>query len=185
MSRIPPTRGPSLEVFGETMRRQVAAIGERFTKPDDDWLPCLLHLETKSHQHRVAMVEPKLLAPETKDALFAGLVEYLRQNEAIRYGILVNGWALAVQPREGEELAEASKRLMAETEEWTGHYGEHPDRIEVLTIELVDQERAESWQARIMRYPDRPPKLQPWERLGDETSGRMTWLRAALWGEES
>jgi hypothetical protein len=169
--RVPPTREPSLEVFGEQVRRNVVAIGERFTDPDDDWLPGLLHLENERHEHEVYGLDPELFQPGRKDAVFHQLAELLRERQALRYALLINGWMLVSKMREGESTEEAADRFMAQTGEWVDHFGEHPDRVEMLTVELVDRERGETWQAAIKRYPDRRRRSHHGSRWRAKSAG--------------
>lgn len=180
----PKTRGeplePSLEVFGQGVRDQLEQIGRRFKRPDDDWINGLLHLENERHEHEVYGLTNGLFAPERKAALFAYLAELLKARKAIRYALMTNAWALAAKPQAGESLERAGQRLEATTDEWSGHFGEHPERIEVLWLEIVDRERGEAWRAEIKRFPDKPPQLGSWERFEGEVGGRIPELRKAL-----
>lgn len=181
----PKTRGgpppePSLELFGEGVRRGIERIGQSFTAPDDDWVNGLLHIETKRHEHEVYVLDGTLLQPGRKDALFQYLAALLQERKAVRYGLLLNAWMLKTERREGESREQASERAMAQSAEWSGHFDEHPERVELLTLELVDSERAEHWHALIERHEEGPPTLAPWECFPGEVEGRVTWLRRSL-----
>lgn len=169
-SRLIPS---SLDVFGESVRCCVEDIGRDFTEPDDDWIATLI-VETEKWERYVFGLAGDLFNSEgKKDVLVASLQQAMLAMDAVRYAFVLSAWAIRGQKNGTEEEA------LAIYEEWRGHFGDHPERIEQLILHIVDCEQEFGWMAEIERYPDKPPTLGKWIKA-DEMSGRFPSLRDVL-----
>lgn len=124
-------------------------IGEGFTRPDDDWAPVLI----------VGGARPVTagLDLDDKDAMAHAISEIIREHEAEAAALVTSGW-------QSSDPAAASGTMRA---------SEDPERVEILTVAVMDAERAEWWCAEITRYEEAPPVLGDWEMLSPTASGRF------------
>jgi hypothetical protein len=67
------------------------------------------------------------------------------------------------------------QRKVNETREWSGRLGQHPDRIEVVTISVNIRQGTVLSMAKIIREEGQPPRLGEWENspLTKECEGRL------------
>jgi len=180
---VPPKTTPPIEhgfdAFGAHVRSTLEEIGRTFSNPDDDWFIGLLHIETAQGGAEVYMLDGTCFDPRFKDATFKRLYALLRERSTLRYALMANAWVIKGKVHDDETQERARERANAIVSEWRGHFDEHPERIEALTLEIVERDRAECWGAEIVRSPDRPPTLKPWVRYAD-VDGRIPGLRKAL-----
>lgn len=173
----------STEVFAEEIKRQVINVGEEtFNSPDDDWISALF-FENGEGEKTYAPLSPELFATDlTKDMLVYVLGQILRDAGARRFALLLNAWRLGTPLGSNDEAPlskeEGLQRAQAMHEEWSGHYHEHPESVEVLVLQIADQDTAQTWMAEIQRTETDPPTLSEWESVPGE--GRFAALASAL-----
>lgn len=164
--------------FGAEIRDQVVTVGNGFKQPDDDWLP-MLWIETQDDM--VLMPVPLELFDSAahKDMLVYAIGSILKANKAKRYALLLNGWTIKIDRREGETIEQAQERFHAIHDEWTGHYDQHPNRGEVLSLHVGDRQKLETWTCEIQRTAGAPPTLTPWEQASAD-DGRFAQIGLML-----
>lgn len=176
----------STELFGERVRRMIVEVGQEFKNPDDDWVSVLFFEDEDGYPGVVPLPGEAFANDDTKDVLVVALTRLLEMAKAKRYALLLNAWMLRSSmppPTEGteEEKHELAKtQMLSEHAEWTGHYDEHPDSVEVLWVMLVDREHSELWMAEIKRNDETPPTLDEWRLMPGGAEGRFVALASAL-----
>ena len=129
-------------------------VGRGFTEPDDDWQPIALAMDAKGRG--IFMVLDFGPASETKQAFLEEVLPVLlREAGAVAVALVTSSWMLTFKGKRPAVLPRPS---------------ESPDREEVLIVSVVDRLRAEAQIAPILRHPDRPPELGPWDVLPEDAS---------------
>lgn len=152
-------RRQSLEVTVEGWRRAIAQIG-RSLGPDDDWSAVLL-LESRAEERVIVPLDVlflEQLAPVGKDMAAVAIPLLVEEADAWLAGLVTTAWMSEV-PAEGIELEPDGVTLRRGVPP-----SEDPNRIEIVMLALVGEDGTEQHHAaRIVRRPDRPPALRPWE----------------------
>lgn len=141
----------------------VEEVGNRFTDPDDDWMPTLMLFRQQSKN--IFMMPD--MTPMVKVALpyyIADLIQEVRPEYA---AIVLSTWQ--VKTRQDSPMHDTSTEMIA-------RFGarNHPDRIEVIVVQLADKQSNQMWCAEIKRYPDKPPTLDIWEEMVPETMDMLS-----------
>ena len=122
---------------------------QRFTSPEDDWVPMLFFRTPTGVMHVVAvpMIEGR------KDDIAAAITVMLQMNKATEAVLLTSAWMVAhpAGTTGADELRPS----------------QHPDRREVLVLCGVDQATAITRTAVIHRHDDRPPTLGDLDDLAE------------------
>lgn len=163
----------SAEVFAEEIKNMVKDLGETFDRPDDDW-HSMLFVDRGGEKVVVGIPGEAFADGQSKDFLVQILAKTLAHLQADRYALLLNAWAIGM-PQTDLTPEEAEEQLMAHHAEWSGHYQDHPNAYEVLTLYVVDKERQAMWITKIERHEDAPPTLAEWELSGthEQSGGRF------------
>ncbi len=157
------------------LREQVEAVGARFTRPDDDWMP-VLQLFSRKKVHVCGLDSSWFASPEMKDQIPGMIARVARQFKAISGGLVISQWTA-----EFDTSTMGGKAAVA----LAGELGlQHvPGRKEQVMLEICDGEVTEVWEAPISRFPDRPPALGEWRLREGAYTGRLSnVLQKALSG---
>lgn len=167
----------SLDVFAEGIKRIVEGIGDDFTETDDDWMATLI-IETDDGQRLAIGLSGDLFDGEfRKDILVMTMKHTLAGMKAMRYALVLSAWGIL--GREGG----TEEEIRATHQEWRGRFQDHPERIEMVVLQIVDREQEFGMTAEIQRHEDKPPTLGEWKK-STGMSGRFPSLREALHTEE-
>jgi hypothetical protein len=189
MTELPPgsrrqrVRRQSVELTVEGFRRAIAQIG-RTLGPDDDWDPVLL-LECRGDERVVVPLTDLFRAefdPLGKDVAAEAMPWLIRELDAWLAAFVSTAWSVRAE-REEYELEPDGTTLRRGLQP-----SEHPDRIEIVLLVVCgeNEEDEQFHQAEIVRRPDRPPALRPWEFIGREGAmgGRFGNALRAGFGRE-
>jgi hypothetical protein len=151
---------PNMEQEVQWLKDAIANIGKEFTRPDDDWegvmffwgeegttslLPLMFRNEDEKNM--IATVAIPLLIRNLKPWLVAQVH---------------SAWTISIK----KEKFEAEDTPLPSA---------HPDREESLILIANTIDQMQFWQAKIIRFPNRPPALAPWTLWPqpDGTEGRF------------
>jgi len=161
---------PTFQEFMDTVRDGVEQVGGQLG-PEDDWLPmAFLEREDPESTDGVAEltmvgIDPEYMDEEERKEFLGSVVlpSIVEKMKARKYAFLSTAW-MAKVGREEDGSVDTSIPP-----------SEHPDRMEVVIITACDREIAEFCYAEIIRTPDHPPMLTPWETMarGIEVEGRF------------
>jgi hypothetical protein len=127
----------------------VEDIGRSFGSPDDDWMPVLLSFGGTGSRVIVLGDDKEQWHNEAAA---------LRESEPAFVAAILSSWKV-----ETENYDEDGPRP-----------SEHPDRQEVLFIEMSDGQHFEMWEAPIIRFDITPPTLGEWQKRDiTEIAGRI------------
>jgi hypothetical protein len=143
----------------EMCLRLVEAVGQSFTRPEEDWLPALLLLTPEG------MTVVGITLEESQKGSLKGVVGSIVRTYKPTFAALVLSCWIRDVPQDNP-LAGLDVELM-------GAYGvsTHPQRREMLMVEMCDGTHTEYWEAPIIRYNDRPPTLGAWGKARWQAMG--------------
>lgn len=124
----------------------VKQVGERFTKPTDDWEPVALCMDDKGQVHTATMDVPE----GGHRATALGVLAWLKSKRAVEAVFISSAWMASAETEE----------------EWNARNirpSEDPDRVEAVIIVGAKGGETEAWSARIERHKRQPPTLGEWE----------------------
>src|SRR5579884_1439598 len=114
---------PSFEGSRDRYLQMVRAVGENFTRPDDDWAPVLFIESTRGVD--IAAISPDYLATaESKERLALEVIpSFVSQRGGYRVGLVVSSWMTTYEV--GLDLRLQLPAAIAE-----------PGRHEVVTVQI-------------------------------------------------
>lgn len=146
----------------EMLRTTAETIGNRFERPDDDWLTvCAWH---DSQEQRGTLAPLVFSNEDEKVRALAEVSDVMRACDADVAGLVMSSWGARVTK---EQVAESERRG-----ESLPKPSQSPLRQELLLI--LGKERGApivSMWAEIQRHDDAPPTLGEWEVSEHEMSG--------------
>ncbi len=147
--------------WAQTILGGVVEVGKRFTDPEEDWAP-VLFTEGADGRMDIYGIEPPRDAAD-KEAMARAVRQVISRGGPARAALVLSAWA--------RRLDAADPAL----ENKIAHYQRHgvrsdPDREKIVMVEVSDGERFGVWAASILRRPDGPPTLGPWEKRLDGAS---------------
>jgi hypothetical protein len=147
--------------FNKLVKKLIVELGERFTKPDDDWLPAAFLL-TKDGDIVQIVFDPRCFAnDESKASVAANLADVAKNAETLALALLINCW-MSMLHRDSVTVSETGIVSGAPMPE------DDPEHTEALILQLFSKDGEKIDFARIERQSDRPPTLSPWRSMGDE-----------------
>jgi hypothetical protein len=136
--------------FRDYVLDSARAVGAGFTKPNEDWMPVLMM--DNGMKILVVALGDVMRTRQTKSLLPGMLLGLFTTKKPAQAALVLSGWH--VQLRQDDPLAELSIDMM-------GQYGvsAHPDRKELLMVEIAAQDRAasETYHADISPWGTRCP----------------------------
>jgi hypothetical protein len=152
----------SFDEYVDQAKRATRAVGEGFTKADDDWAPvALVYAEEKLLITYLALEKHEMLP---------ALRSVVRQEKAHFVAMVMSTWHVQIEKRQGAREEYAAWRATHP------NLSEHPDATELLLLDCGSPTRAEIWSADINRFPDRPPVLGEWKLFPEGTTGPMAHI---------
>jgi hypothetical protein len=143
-------------------------------EPRGDWEP-LLMCESAEGEVMFTPIPPIWMSSDQlKEGIAEAMTSLLLQGGAVRAGLLISSLTLRIEPQADGSLPDVMDRPRPI---------EALDSVEVLTLQVIDLDGEELWQAPIKRIQGMGPMLGDWEELGPgvRTSGRFPdALRAGL-----
>jgi hypothetical protein len=143
--------------FTTTVLKAVERVGTMFTDPADDWSPVAFVQVHGSGHLTVIDLAPVMI--RDKNAASAALAAALREMRAERCALVMSAW-----------------RAEVAGSDWDGHTpaSQLPDRQEIVAVTVMDGERIDAYDARIMRDEFAPPVLTDWTHTPPESGTVMT-----------
>jgi len=145
----------SLEQHVQAMKDVVKSIENDFTKPDDDWDGMMVMLGESSFD-----LLPLRFRNEWEKEIWANTIIPLviAESKPIMVGQVQSAWVVEAKAKPGAtpENAKSYKDIIGVQP------SQHPDRQEVVILAMITAEQYQIWTAKIVRFKDRPPKLNPW-----------------------
>ena len=139
-------------------------VGERFTRPDDDWDPVWAVNDGKGHG--TLLTPSRMEGPRDKVRMTAAVAAYARKVGAVAIGHLNSSWLVIA-----EGISEARMReIHAQMDANHGSTDGIPERREGLMVAVYTAGSYRHHLAFIQRDGEHPPTLGPFELFGD--SGR-------------
>ena len=179
---IQRVRRQSIEGTVEGIRRSIAQIG-RSLGPEDDWEHVLV-LESRQEARVVCplgVLFREQFAPVGKDVAAAVMPRLVEAADAWLAAFVTTAW-MVEQPEEveiGPDGYTLRRGLMP---------SEDPRRVEIVGLFVVTEDTEQYHHAVIVRRPDRPPALRPWEmhseREGAAIGGRFGNALRLAFGKE-
>jgi len=163
------------------LKEAVEEIGRTFDEPDDDWLPMVFLISNRGKTFDTVPVFEFMQNEGTKDLLARVVIpDLIRKTGADVFGFVASAWVLKndgpeIRPNMSDEEIEAIKqRVMAEISA-IGGVKNHPDRSEIVALEVISLTRYETWTADIIRHDDGPPTLAEWRGGGGDKHTESRW----------
>lgn len=150
-------RAETFEEWIEHSKQLVADLGEGFTKPDDDWVPVAFLQGSKQMYIAGLMVD--------KDQYKAVLRRLGKELEPQYATVVLSAWSMVM---DGGYLPE-------------GGISKHPDRTELLMLDVSDGRQNQRLLAKIQRTSDAPPTLGEWEEMTG-SQGQLVGVALAAFG---
>lgn len=135
----------TFEEFRDETLATTRSVGEKFDEPDDDWEPVAI-LQGDKNIIALLKVDKSQYAPLLKDMVrkFGG--RYL--------AIVLSSWMVSYKG-----LSAAQRAIVSQIPP-----SQHPDRTEVLIVEIASPVDHEVWEAEITRRDGLPPLLGEWKK---------------------
>lgn len=158
----------TFEQFRDHVLLVIRKVGRTFDEPDDDWVPVVFAYNPAVSKIETISPTEMLDTPRGKD-FFAdiALPVMLTGSGALYAAFLSSAWTVSL-----ENLPVVEARALAEQLSRTG-VSNHPDRREILMVQVATAERCENWHAQIVRRTDGPPQLGDWHRQEGQSEGRF------------
>lgn len=178
---IPPTASEveSAEVAFDVLRKGSVQVGQRFTKPDDDWSPIWLVL---TPTQGTTMTPESMRDNAEKNRMVDTVAAYAQRVGAVAIGHLNSSWQIPP--------GKVSDERMDEIVAWMNSHGGStegvPEREEIVLIAVYTATTYWMYTALITRHENAPPTLGSYELMHTSSdkgdlSGRMVDpLRDAL-----
>jgi hypothetical protein len=157
--KIPPTRDEdeALTVLYDVLTTGATRVGADFREPDDDWRP--VWLVATPTQGTLLTTDGSV----DKHAMTEVVGHYARQVGAIGIGHLHSSWMVDREVCGSDEAFDAAHRQMRAN----GGSTEGLPRREGVLVALSTASRLQTFWANIARADDRPPRLEPWDKVLD------------------
>lgn len=152
--------------FVDEMKADVAREAQTLKGPEADWRPRVYFQGAKPDRpfQNVPIPMDLFSSTEVKEHLFLGLAAFIRATGIRLFGLQVTQYVSFVT------LSDAESQQVFEDYTMPSHLpmpSKDPDRLEVVSLNVFDAERHESWYAPMRRRRYARPLLDEWELFGE------------------